>query len=215
MSDRSAGYALIEMLASLIIIGFASTMMISGLSASRRVWEHIDTANIAGETVAGAQAVLRDRLERAFPATRFDKIPTYADFDGTASTVTFLSSVRDVQAPSVLRRYALTLGANGDLALASISDVAANPQTPSENLALLHGVQGFDIAYYGTIPPQTAPGWQLQWHQQPFLPKLIRIRVQFPPQDPRVWPDLLIRPEASVDTMCVLVVRTGKCRGRQ
>jgi general secretion pathway protein J len=212
MRDRSAGYALVEMLASLIIIGFASTLMISGLSASRRVWEHIDSANFAGETVAGAQMLLRERLERAFPATRFDKIPAYSDIEGTASSLNFLSSPRDVQAPSVLRRYVLSLASNGDLILASASDLAANP--PGESLALLHGAQGFDIAYYGTVPPASAPSWQLQWHRMSFLPKLIRIRVQFPPQDPRVWPDLLIRPVATVDSQCVLVVRTGKCRGR-
>jgi len=79
---------------------------------------------------------------------------------------------------------------------------------------LLHNVQGFDIAYYGVAPPDNRPAWLCDWERQPMPPQLIRIRVQFAPQDPRVWPELLIKPFATVDSMCVLMVRVGKCRGR-
>jgi general secretion pathway protein J len=79
---------------------------------------------------------------------------------------------------------------------------------------LLHNAQGLDIAYYGSAPPDNAPNWRFAWEQRPLPPELIRIRVHFAPQDPRVWPELLIKPFATVDTMCVLIVRTGKCRGR-
>jgi len=157
---------------------------------------------------------LRERLERIFPATRYDKIPSYADFDGVADRVMFLSTPRDVGAPSALRRYQLSVASNGDLVLASVSDVAADPTKPDENLVLLHNVQGLDIAYFGVAPPDNRPGWRFTWEQRPAPPQLIRIRLQFAPQDPRVWPELLIKPAAMVDSMCVLMVMTKKCRGR-
>ncbi len=213
MRDRTAGYALIEMLATLVIIGMMSAMMISGLGASQQVWKRVDAANSMGDNMAGAQLLLRGRLERVFPATRYDKIPSYADFDGLADKMMFLSSPRDVQAPSALRRYQLGLASNGDLVLSSISDVAA-PNAAPENLVLLHNVQGLDIAYFGVAPPDNKPGWRFAWERRPAAPELIRIRVQFPPQDSRIWPELLIRPFVNVDTMCVLIVTAGKCRGR-
>ena len=104
MADRAAGYTIVEMLVSLIIIGMASAMMLSGLGTGRRVWERADVADAAGEAVSGTQMLLRARLERAFPATRYDKVPTYADFDGLADKVVFLVPARDIHAPTGLQR---------------------------------------------------------------------------------------------------------------
>lgn len=214
MAERSAGYALVEMLATLIIVAMTSAMMVEGLGHARRVWDHVDAANTMGDAIAGAQLTLRERLERIFPATRYDKIPSYADFDGVADKMMFLSSPRDVGAPSALRRYQLAVASNGDLVLSSVSDVAADPTRPSESLVLLHNVQGLDIAYFGVAPPDNRPSWRFAWEQRPGPPQLIRIRLQFAPQDPRVWPELLVKPFATVDSMCVLMVTTKTCRGR-
>jgi general secretion pathway protein J len=82
-------------------------------------------------------------------------------------------------------------------------------------LVLLHNVQQLDIAYFGVVPPDKDPAWHDQWQLMPTLPLLMRVRVGFPPEDTRGWPDLLIKPFAMVDSMCVLTVMTGKCRGRQ
>jgi general secretion pathway protein J len=208
------GYALVEMLATLIIVGLTSAMMVSGLGASRRVWDHVDSANNMGDMIAGAQLLLRERIERIFPATRYDKIPSYADFDGVADRMMFLSSPRDVQAPTGLFRYQLAVAPNGDLVLYTLTDLAPDPKTPPQNLVLLHHVQGLDIAYFGVAPPDNRPGWRFAWEQRPGPPQLIRIRVQFAPQDSRIWPELLIKPFTTVDSMCVLMVTTKKCRGR-
>jgi general secretion pathway protein J len=214
MRSREAGYTLVELLASLIIIGLASAMMLSGISTGHRVWERADLANAAGETISGSQMLLRGRIERAFPATRYDKIPTYVDFFGASNGVTFLAPPRDIRAPQALMRYTLSLAPNGDLLLTDLSDVAIDPKAPGEPLVLLHNVQQLDIAYFGVVPPDKTPSWHDQWQQRPTLPLLMRVRVQFPPDDGRSWPELLIKPFATVDSMCVLTVMTGKCRGR-
>jgi general secretion pathway protein J len=215
MRSHEAGYTLIELLASLIILAMVSAMMLQGIQAGRRVWERADVANASGETISGAQMLLRSRIERAYPATRYDKIPTYADFFGASNGVNFLAPPRDNRAPSALFRYTLALAPNGDLVLSALSDVAADPTAPGEPLVLLHNVQQLDIGYFGVVPPDKGPAWHDQWQLRPALPLLMRVRVQFPPEDNRAWPDLLIKPFAMVDTMCVLTVMTGKCRGRQ
>ena len=214
MRRGESGYALVEMLATLVIVGLTSIMMVSGLGASRRVWDHLDASNNMGDIIAGSQLLLREQLERIFPATKYDKIPSYADMDGTSDKFVFLAPPRDLQAPSALRRYQLAVAPNGDLVLSSVSDLAADPSTPTENLVLLHNVQGIDIAYFGVAPPDNQPQWRFAWQQRPAPPQLFRIRVHFAPQDPRVWPELLVKPFAMVDSMCVLMVTTKACRGR-
>lgn len=215
MARRDGGYTLIEMMVSLIIVAMAGAAMLAGVTTARHVWEHADTATTAGETVSGAQMLLRQRIERAYPATRYDKIPTYADFFGAENSVMFLAPERDIHAPSALVRYTLALAQNGDLVLSSLSDVAADPKAGGHPMILLHNVQQLDIGYFGVVPPDKAPAWHDQWQGRQVLPQVMRIRVQFPPDDRRGWPELLIKPFAMVDTMCVLTVMTGKCRGRQ
>lgn len=214
MRRTDGGYALIEMLATLVIVAMTSALMVSGLGASRRVWDKVDAANNMGDLIAGAQLLLRERIERVFPATRYDKIPSYADFDGVADRMMFLSSPRDVNAPSGPQRYQLAVAPNGDLVLYALPDLAADPKAPPQSLVLLHHVQGVDIAYFGAAPPDNRPAWRFAWEQRPTPPQLIRIRVQFAPQDSRVWPELIVKPFATVDSMCVLMISTKKCRGR-
>lgn len=213
MKDKSAGYALIELVASLVILALISSLMVSGVVAGRRVWERLDANNSMGDSIAGAQTVLRQRLERVFPVTRYDASPPYADFDGAANVVSFFAQPRDSQRPSALRHYRLALGADGNLTLSSTSSIASDPNAPGEDQVLLRGVQSVDLGYYGP-GPDGAPGWQLRWKEQSTPPQLIRVRVLFAPGDARQWPDLLIKPAVNVDTLCILNTATGRCRGR-
>jgi general secretion pathway protein J len=219
MRERSAGYSIVEMLASLVIMGMIGTLMVSGVTTGRRVWERMNTDNANAEDVGGAQLMLRQRIERTFPATRYDTIPPFADLDGEANTFTFLAEPRKVQQPSALRRYKIWLGPNGELMLSSVSDVAADATKADENLVLLRGVGALDLAYYGPLPPVgSAPSagsdWQLRWQQRGAPPQLVRVHVEFDPGDRRIWPDLLVRPLVTIDTGCVLNSASGKCRGR-
>jgi general secretion pathway protein J len=214
MSNRAAGYAIAEMLASLVILGMIGTLMISGITTGRRVWERMDANDVAAESVAGAQLLLRERIESAFPATRNDTVPPFADFDGKADALSFLGEARDSERPTALRRYRLALDTNGDLVLSAVSDVALNQAVPSEVLVLLRGVQDFDVGYFGP-QPKGPPAWQLSWEHQASLPQLVRIRLQFEQGDRRAWPELLVKPMVTIDSLCVLNAANGRCRGRQ
>jgi general secretion pathway protein J len=79
---------------------------------------------------------------------------------------------------------------------------------------LLKNVEGLTILYYGSPPGGGVDGWQPRWAARGRLPSLIWIRLQFPPGDGRIWPELIVHPSATVDTQCVLDIKIGKCRGR-
>ena len=214
MPEKSAGYAIAEMLASLVILGMIGALMISGITTGRRVWERMDASDVAAESVAGAQLLLRERIESVFPATRNDTVPPYADFEGKADAISFLGEARDSERPTALRRYRLALDTDGELVLSAVSDVALDQTVPSGVLVLLRGGQDFDVAYFGP-QPQGPPAWQLSWEHQASLPQLVRIRLQFEQGDRRAWPELLIKPMVTIDSLCVLNAASGRCRGRQ
>jgi len=213
ISNREAGYTIAEMLVSLLIFGMISAMMISGVAMGKRVWERTDAGNEAAEQVAGAQLLLRQRLEHVYPVTIFEAMPPTTDFDGESTTMIFTAPPRAAQSPSALRHYKLWLSPQGDVLLSSVSTVASNPIVADENLVLLSGVQAMDIAYFG---PDSGgvPGWQLRWVKQQQLPKLLRVHIAFEPADRRTWPDLLVRPRTTTDSQCVFNPANGRCRGR-
>lgn len=229
MRGRESGFTIVEMLASLVIMAMIAEMMISGISAGRRVWERTDAATEAAEVIGGAQMLLRQRLQHIYPVTRFNTMPPNVDFDGETTSIFFLAQPRLAQSPSALRRYKLWLSPRGELVLSSASDVALDPTKPDENLVLLTDVQALDIAYYGPVPspprasnfesfgkPKTATPseWQLQWVKRIEAPSLVRVHVAFAPGDNRVWPDLLVKPVVNIDSQCVFNPASGYCRGR-
>ena len=57
---------------------------------------------------------------------------------------------------------------------------------------LLTGVARLEFSY---LQPAggAAEGWAEQW-TEPYLPRLVRIHLAFPPGDPRQWADILAEP---------------------
>jgi general secretion pathway protein J len=212
MRNSSGGFALVQLLASLVILGMLSMLLLQGLSTGRRVWEGLDATAAAADTVQTAQSVLRGAVEASYPATRYDYGSPYADFNGAAGALNFLAPPADQGRPAALRRYSLAVTAGGDLVLSSISDVASDVGAARQTRVLLRGVQQIDIAYFGAAAPDFMARWRPGWANQPILPQLVRVRLSLPPGDRRLWPDLLIHPGATIDSDCVLY--QGKCRGR-
>ena len=212
MKTGSAGFALVQLLASLVIFGMISLLLIQGIATGRRVWEGMDSSAAAGEAVQTAQNALRDAIERAYPATRYDYGSPYVDFQGAAGALKFTAPPTEIARPSALRRYSLAVTAGGDLVLSSVSDVSADVGAAHENRVLLRGVQQLDIAYFGPAKPDLMPRWRSGWAYQAGLPEVVRVRLSLPPGDRRQWPDLMVRPQATADSDCVLYM--GKCRGR-
>ena len=209
-----AGFALIEALASLVIVGMIALMLIQGVGTGRRVWERLDSRAAAGEAVEGAQAVLRGRIEQLYPATLYGGDQARVDIAGAAESLVFLAPPAESGRPGPLRRFRLSLTVGRDLDLSSISDVAAWNDARIDTQVLLTGVQQIDLAYFGAAPPDQTRRWRPTWTGQTLAPELVRVRLSFEPGDPRRWPDLIIRLRTTIDSSCVLSPTTGLCRGR-
>ena len=211
---RDQGFALVEALASLVIVGMIALMLSAGATTGRRVWEGIDRRESAGEELENAQAALRDRVEQIYPATLYQGNPPTVDFQGTPGGLSFLASPFQAERPAPLRRYTLVLDATGDLNLESVSDVGPPETAPVYKQTLLKGVREIDVAYFGRALPDMQRRWRPSWRNQAGLPEAVRMRLVFEPGDPRQWPDLVIRTRTTIDAACLLNTATHHCKGR-
>jgi type II secretory pathway pseudopilin PulG len=209
-----AGFSLVESLASLLVVGMIGLMLISGITTGRRVWERMDARAAGSEQLETAQIALRDRVEQAFPLSRYDTVPTTSTFDGGPREMTFLANPSDAGRPAPLRRYTLWATTKGALVLSSISDVGPPEGAVVDNQVLLTGIRGVDIRYYGRVAQDGRGLWRGEWRNEPKLPDIVRIHVDLMPSDRRWWPDLMIRPRATIDSGCLLDRITHHCKGR-
>jgi general secretion pathway protein J len=211
---RSGGFALVEALASLVVLGMIGLMIVQGVGVGQRVWERLDVHEAGGEVVDAAQTILRDRLEQTYPATDYQGGAPTIDFEGGAQKAVFLASPPLSERPSGLRRYTLSLNDKSQLVLTSISAVGRERAAPLTQV-LLDNVRSVDLSYFRSLGATSSPVWYREWSGEAALPQVIRVQVGFDPNDPRHWPDLLIRPWATIDAGCRLDPVYHGCRGRQ
>jgi general secretion pathway protein J len=209
----SAGFTLVEALASLAVLALVSLMLVTGTHFARARLARLQAAD-DGEVVEAAQELLRARLARAYPYARpYTGFPR-VEFNGLPDRLEFFAPPPDADAPDALQHYALGLTAGGGLQLSRASDLANDPAASAKSTPLLRGVRELAVDYFGPAPPDNQPRWRARWEQQDSLPRLVRVRVGFAPGDRRVWPDLIVAPAATLDSLCDIEVNTGACRGR-
>ncbi len=208
-----AGFTLVEMLVSLALLGVAALLMVQGFSASRGAWRRMTARESASEAIAVAETRLRAGLEQIVVRARFEKDTPYIDLDGGPRQLDFLSAPPLGEPPGAVERRRLSLTSDGDLQLQAM-DIHGEPGGAPDTL--LRHVAGLQIGYFDPSGAGAGAGggWRDDWSGQPVPPTLVRVRVDFPPGDRRVWPELMARPAATVDAQCVIDGDTGACRGR-
>jgi len=210
---RDAGFTLVEMLVSLTLLAMAAAMMTTGFASGHRLWTTEERRTVDGETVEAAQTLLREGVERLRPNTRSDGALLYSDVDGASDQFTFVATPPDAERPAAMRRYRVSMDADGQLVMAWAPAPGSGHDQYTDQV-LLHGADSLRIDYFGAAQPNEPPQWQEAWSKRATPPQLVRIRLTFGPRDRRVWPDLIIRPAASVDTQCRVEADTGRCAGR-
>lgn len=213
------GFTLIELLVALGIFGLISGMLFSGLGTMRIVTERSQRQVATGESIVTAQTILRDRIENIVASTRFDTLNPVVDLRGGANIVSFFAPAPPVERPSTVARYRLLRSAPGDVVLYAVADISdrVNAYAPGETgwtpTVLLTGVETLELGYYGAAPPDFQPRWHSTWVERQQPPELIRVRVTFKAGDTRRWPELVVRPAATVNSSCKIDDFTGRCRG--
>lgn len=209
---REAGFTLVEMLAALAVLGLLSVLIVDGAGLGTRVWERAASAEARVDEIASAQAIVRGRIEALVPVTQYAG-RAYTDLRGEPDKLFFYGPAASAARPDAPAVYRLSLSTGSELVLSGVGDLAPEASARRDDV-LLRNVAGVEFAYFGAASPDNVRRWRDRWIQQPFPPELIRIAVRLRPGDPRVWPDLIVRPAATIDLSCVLKPLTGGCKGR-
>jgi general secretion pathway protein J len=202
---RARGFTLIELLVGLSLMALMSVFLFGGFHFGLRAWEVGGTRLEQMNDAELAQGLLRRLLSQAYLAA----IPEPGDpraplstFRGTAGELVFVAPLpvhRGIEG-----QYAFTLATEPvDRAARLVlrwqlyrADGAMNePDALADSAEVLGNVASIRFAYFGQTSPATQPQWIETWDGMLGLPKLIALHVEFPPGDPRIWPDLIVAPK--------------------
>src|SRR5205085_11038152 len=140
------------------------------------------------------------------------------DFEGTKEYISFLGSAPTVASAGGQFRYRVYVEqqhGRTDLVLSATPALSDPRATSSPTRALLlRDMAQAEFSYFGDVPDERRLKWQDGWRLRADIPKLVRVRVSFRPEDARSWPELLIAPRILADVGCVYDPSTMRCRGR-
>jgi general secretion pathway protein J len=200
--SSSAGFTLLELLIAITLLGLLTAAMFGGLRFGARAWERSEERLDDSARLHVVQNFLRDRLAQAYPLSADDETgPLRLAFEGDGDTLRFVTlmpehlgtgfaefvlAVTDQSGERDLivrwRRFDYPAGTSGS--------IEEEPQIK----ILLDRIEALEFAYYGALGRGERPTWQEQWLGAQALPGLVRVRVIFPQEDHRHWPDLIVRP---------------------
>lgn len=214
-----SGFTLLELLVVISLLAVLSLALMGGLRLGSRVWEQGTAAGQRTDDLRIAAEFLRSSLSNAYPLLdRSDATRPMLRFSGKAKALHYLAPMPQVLGAAGLAQIEVRLepgeGGAGRLIIDLRRELAFADAAPWPPSLLLDGVQDVDIAYFGAMERGQALDWQDHWESAIALPQLIRIRMAFPPGDPRTWPDLIVAPRTSAEATCSFDPLTQDCRGR-
>ncbi|HEX8058350.1 MAG TPA: type II secretion system protein [Novosphingobium sp.] len=214
--SHEAGFTLAELLVTLGILGLVSGLLVTLFGGMFQSIRAIGAPR-GDASVVAAQRILRARMERIVPAVRLDSSDPIVDARGDAHAFNFTAPPLDRAAPDLLQRFRLVLSPAGDLMLYSASslDDRIDLNDPSlvgwRGTRLIGDVAAIDLAYFGPDRFSRDERWQAFWIQRQQAPGLVRLRLRFVAGDRREWPDLIVRPRATINAACRIHRGTGCC----
>jgi general secretion pathway protein J len=212
-----AGFTLVEMLVSLILLGMLAGLLLTGLNGAGRFSARANGVVTGSDQISTAQMVIRNRIERLRAVTRLDSSVAIVDARGGERDFAFFAPPTDNEGPNMLQRYRLILTATGELILYGANGLDDRIDLNAKDLVgwrpniLLRDATSMSITYFGADRVAGGRRWQNLWYDRPQPPELVRIRIGFPAGDRRTWPDLIIRPRATVNAACRIDALTGRC----
>jgi len=180
-----AGFTLIEVLVSLVLLALLLALLAGGLRYARSTWDA--TARLDELAAADmAETFLRARLAEAMPLYEQRKAGTVrALFQGEVDSMSFVAPAPNGPAGAGLYRYTLEAGAgmSGRRALTVmlaphlplVSDAAL--KRPPERYELMRDIRSVSFRYFGRGDLRSEPTWHATWLRTDALPNLVEIVI--------------------------------------
>ena len=193
MRRGDAGFTLLEILAALVVLAALLLALRQGVAFGVVATDTQARMAVGREDLDTVARALRHLVEAMDPGTVMEPVRLNAGPHALAFPTELPSAAAvDLAQPGV--SAALLLTESGRLVLRWTPRrhaVQLGPPPPAHETELLRGVASLDIAYWRPSPGGGT--WDSAW-SAPGLPALVRLRVGFPPGDPRHWPDIVAAP---------------------
>ena len=197
-TDRGdAGFTLLEIIVALVVLGVLLVTLSEGVHFGFAAWGRQDQALRSGESVQATDRTLRRLIAQAYPGTERDG----NKLAGRAHAMAFTSilPIGEDGAPTQADISLMVDHASGHgdrLILSWLPHQHAQrlqAAPPPHVSVLLEHVANLQLSYWS----DSRKGWSRSWSESA-LPDLVRIRIEFPAHDKRVWPDIVEAPARDI-----------------
>ena len=202
----NAGFTLIELLVVMVLFGLISTALLGGLRFGTRAWDAGLQQSEAIGQIEVAQNLLRRQFAELLTRRRVedenDHVPAFeGDSDQMAVASFYPSHVglgginyfeyRIVDTEEGLKRLELTWRPYPE----DGKKTKDKPELAEERF-LIDGIEEAEFRYYGVPQGDEKPRWTDKWEKEVFPPYLVALSIEFPAEDRRYWPELMVAPKA-------------------
>jgi general secretion pathway protein J len=189
MRARTDGFTLIEVLVTLVVLGFLIAGLAQGIRFGLLAWDTQARTIALNGDLDSVDRALRHMIEQ-YDAGMVDDDP---QLTGTAHTLLIHTELPEAATGLVTRRAQAALGVDEGHRLVLRWTPSPHAETlgkspPAGQAVLVEGVDHIDLAYWK--PADKGGGWVSAW-EDPDPPALVRIHIAFRRGDQRHWPDIV------------------------
>lgn len=185
-SRRDAGFTLIELIVSLILLATLMALMPSTLTLSKRAWETAFALGSRPDRTA-ILSFVEQRLSEALPLLETDVDGNSGiAFLGTAQSIRFVAPLSNGPHGGGVYRMELGLRSIDDATRAflglrlvpfSRSTAVASAPAAIYDRRLIEGVEAVQFRYFGAATPSDNAIWSSEWSSANRLPELVELQI--------------------------------------